>query len=683
MSFATPWWFNNNQTSIKQVTDVIFSSGHFNFIEYYHLIDDPNSTYSDIDYGVEQKDIRKGYEFNNSIPRLRVPFQFRAIAWGYTGSVFQLSYRFPKYDLGIEFDIPRISNPVDITLESDLYPEVLDENNIDLEWEYRAVFPKLNFEFDQPVYSDIDSLSLEFVSPYANPRYFLSTEFFSIIDKNVNLNTEYNTAYNAKLDTEYSVTVTRSSYLNSEFLIYQTKNFNIDTEFEMVYHDDYQIQLEGNVTNITTNNSIQLEKNIDTVRKLLNFEYQTIYHDNFTLSVEFNPAKITNNTNINVEALLEAETNNELNVEFQRPVEIKVPYQMRVIALAYNDVIYQFFLKAAATEYLNFETDVSIVSNNALDLELKTIKLLAEALNIETDISILSETSIDVESFIEINTNELINLEVLTSTPLYSLLNLECFAQFEADTALAIEAFIKDITHSNLFNIEVDTVIETEIELALEFILETINKRVHLEFDILDLVYYFMRKGYNIIPWLYSDAKGRFDALKNNNWDKSENITTVESGLINQLQHLGITVPNCITTTNSDFDNFAVIIDGTEFVDTPLTDKFVMFENIGNDQILVLGKMNFKPETAIPSGKAIYIYEGKYVKDPIKTTADTLRQLSGLTCLNVWDPISATWVMLQDTQDYPLYFTYNHNGKDVMMPYIFTFESNGGTITNI
>jgi len=674
---------NSREKPRHKPAEVNYSEGIFPFLEKLEMLSDSTSTYTDFDNSIEFKDVFKIYEFNNNLPSTDTRIQVRVIPWGNNTAVIQTAINFPAYPLTLEVLIPNISKEYNLNFEG--FYKQKETLNFPLTTEFNFPLFKygLGLEMDQPRYTDRDTLFLETFAPKAAPRYRLSTELMVNVSRYKYLDGEHEVGYNNPLNMESNTVIVKSYPLTLESMLPMTRTPTLNVEFKNVYIDDFMVSTEFYIPNLYTLKSLSVENYVNSITKPLytNVEFINIINGVELLHSEYFVPSITGNKHLGVESILAAPSDYSLGVEFAKSVESTSLFQTKIIPLGKSNSIFQVLIRATSKNPLDLETNITVLMNTELPVEFKMVIEAIDTINQEYFAEILNETSVDVETMVSLLSNNELNLETIVEIPIYELINLECFANFELKTALDIELWITDLEGVDLLNVEGFVSIEREFQLIAEAFVSTVNKPINLEFDILDLVYYFLRKGYNIIPWLYSEAKGKWDPSQQQNWDKSTDLTTVESGLFTQLQSKGYNIPECVNLTSSDQDGFGLVLP-TKFTSTIVANQYLFFEHLGNDDTLVLGKKNIAQATTLSEGENLYIYQGTYDSKSVKSFDEYVRpHLVNPTCIMAWDPVSGIWRNLKE-EDHDLYFYHVYEGKAHMIPYVFHITSDISTIPN-
>lgn len=673
--------FNNDSFARASIPDLNFSYGIFDFTQYYDYPYNDNLFYKDFDEVITKKDSRFSYEFNNNMPSMSTAYQMRIIPWGYGTAIYEMAINFPQYKLNVEVDVPFISTGYTANLETALYLPVDEYRTLNTEWQTTFMYSTLNIEMGQITAADKYNLNSEVLATRAQPNYRLNSEVMVFLAREKPLTVEADIGWEYYPNTEFFSSINKDFVLNQEFMVYKEKDKTLNTQYEMVYHDVDTIQSEVDVYGINMDSQVQSEFNIINITqpKYLNTQFEMVYIEPTYLNTEVDVENITQSTVFNLEGLYQAVYDTKLNIEVDKSVDISVYYQLKVAPIKVRDVVYQLLIIATLDDKLNVEIDVDNISAQyRINLEANIVRILDEHFNTEFTTDITSNSTINTQADVGINLDTPLNAEFMTELTIQDVLNSEFWIDFTTEKMVNVEAFVESVTKNEHLNVQVDTEIQAYIQLVVEAFVDTISTGIALEFDVLDLVYYFMRRGYNIIPWIYSALTGYWDTNSTKNWNKDEVPTTVESGLLNQLQDLGLIKPECITLSDRNFDNYGMVIPlENKFINSEIGDRFTMFESVNDDTVIVLGRRSVKPSTTIKAGRNIYVYEGTYDSSNELMFNDIVRPQLNHECIMVWNPLSGTWKNITNPlEDHPLYFKYEYDGQEHMMPYIFILESN-------
>jgi len=617
------------------------------------------------------------------------------------------------YNLEIENNIPTLLTNKPLEVEYNTF--------INTDYEINYEFYRYDF--------NIYPMAMELLGK-RKVDYDLNFEFNRVYHQNYDFNIEVLPSYEAfyELNNEFFGVITDNFYLNNEYKV-TTVDVPLNYEFINIYIDDYTINNEFDIPNLTTEYILDQEVSIPTLDKIypLNYEFNKVYHQNYNLNNEYTITELSHDFTLDKEILVKLKTDQEVNYEFIRPRETTKNLQTYIIPFGYLKDNFQVYVLAVSDEYLNMELNVpdlplfaklhmehntEINMNYVLDYEVSiptlnklydvnqevSIPTLNKDIELNHEIQVVYHDIWDfqIEQYTEINMDYNIDTEVSIPTlnknyplnyELYTKLDEDYEFNTEVNTVinnqyfLNIETFIDELSHNYNLDLENYVEINKSFPLDIEMALTTLSRKLNLEIEILDLVYYFIRKGYNILPWTYSDGLGNFDSTINKNWDKNNpQTTTLENGFINQLQHKNITVPSTIRFSDKSLENFGTIIKGTIEENIELSDKFLYYENIDDNHVLVMGKRKKEPQEIVnlKKGNNLIIWDGPFSNtNPPTFNSEILPQISDeFNFASLWDQVNGVWntIDTDNNKDHPLYFTMNIDGTEQPMPYIINLN---------
>ena len=254
-------------------------------------------------------------------------------------------------------------------------------------------------------------------------------------------------------------------------------------------------------------------------------------------------------------------------------------------------------------------------------------------------------------------------------------IDFESKTVIDSETQLEIEYYIDSLRKEYNFNIESYIEIDKNYSFNFEAFVNDVSKHFHFEFDVLDLVYYVISKGYNILPWCYSDGTGFWDNNSNKNWNKNEIITTIQSGLLNQLNDKNISVPDLIQYSDKNLDSFGVFIPGKS-KDMSIQDNILYFES-DDDYTLVLGKKKKSNSEIInlKKGNNLLIYDGEFNINNIPGFNIIREQINNFyNYCSIWDQERGFWKTIKSPENHDLYFTKNIEYQEQPIPYILVIN---------
>lgn len=673
-------------------------------------------------------------EFDTRYYTFELPFEF---ARGYSfsvltnielekleGQVYPLTFDFNKKtlkDYTTNLEYKRVYNENNITnIECDMFTSLYPYLN----FEYRRVYNNdgtLDFELYRTTFHN-ELLSFENLTSAENKR-ILSVEYIKefIIDEIFNF--EFINYYPLieYLDLELDIYPMVDSFINFETAI--TSGYkHLDLEYRRVYNEDYILDIEYDIPYLSRSYDIGFE--IDSKINydyITNFEYRRVYNNDSTLDYDVNVHYINKNYDVSFETLLSTSYSTLVaDLEFMRDKEVKINQQVFAVPLAYKDNKFQIYHKGVWNYELplecnvsnvlaimrnQFEVDLNILEDvkidieydiyqlnkslyvdiesniapintlSELELEYKNVYNIDEIINLESFNSVLEDTNTDIEYNIDhLNKDYELTLEYVQSITDYYNLDIEIDNFINTENDVQIEYVIDKINKDYNIDLEFFTSINSKQEFNLELFIATVSKTLNLEFDVLDLVYYFIRKGYNIVPWGYSDGKGNFNENVQNYWDKqSEELTTIENGLYNQLDFLSKEIPEFISYSDSKQNTFGTIIKDKQIPNIELKDKFLYYHSLDDSYTLVLGKKQKEARTVgLKQGVNLTFFDGQYNKSNQPMFNDKIKPQIEDKIIDVqfWNQKLGTWKTLVSDFDHPLYYEMDINGSPKPIPYI-------------
>lgn len=607
---------------------------------------------------------------------------------------------------------------------------ILNDNlNIEMQMDEISRFGKLQLEYLYGLES-IEPINFETTTEFSGHLNFqtlvfaqtfnnINFEFVKVQIDNDKLNYEYKSVFEtvSEINFESYIEIWKDYNLNNEYYIDKTDR-KLNFEYKNVYMEDYNFNVEIDVNELWKNYSVNFETNAYEIWKDYNnnFEFKNIVIDNYINNFETNVTEIKTNEFVNFESLIYAETNYKFNFEVLRFEEKKVNVQSYIVPLKYKDTVIQINVNAFALPELPFEVNVpelpgsrninlesyieiekdynfsfennipNIWKNEKIELEVnvdeiykdeninyefKSIFYNNDNINFESKTVIDSETNINFESYVDIDKNFELTLEYIAELPFDLGIDFESKTVIDSKTQLEIEYAVESLRKEYNFNIESYIEIDKNYSFNIEAFVNDVSKHFHFEFDVLDLVYYVISKGYNILPWSYSDGTGFWDINSNKNWNKNEIITTIESGLLNQLRDKNISIPELIQYSDKNLDTFGVFIPGKS-KDINIQDNILYFES-EDDYTIVLGKKK-KSNTEIVNlkkGNNLLIYDGEYNSNNLPTFDIIRTQINNFyNYCSVWDQEKGIWKTIKGIENHNLFFTKNIETQEQPIPYI-------------
>jgi len=629
-----------------------------------------------------------------------------------------------------------LDTDIDINFESSLKPSLHAMCDIEYDMLYTTLYSKLNIEF-MHVYIDDYTVNFEHNMPLESNN-LLTLEYVGRVSNNVNINLEYIFSYEAMyntnieftnividnytIDIEADIRTAVSRYIDTEFFV-STADKRVNIEWARVYHEVYTTDIEYDTE---INKAIVLDiTSAISINELLvqNIEWKRVYTALEYPNMEYDVYEVNKENELSLEWLGFTDIMFSLDIEFLKMYDTKVYYQTYVIPLDYHGDNLQVKILATYEAILGFEVDIPFISKTDIisseftveinDLRIVDIEVyipnisIVKTLDIEYDSSIEKVnvtnietivvyediadplnfevfTDIDIDNIVNIemvvtsiNKIEELTIEVVTSQDDDYVINTEFAIYINAietiDAEFTIDSFILDAD----IGIEIDTAINLDYELSLEAYIHTVSKRIDFEFDVLDLVYYVITAGRNIVPWLYSDGLGYWDTTVDNNWNKqSTDMTTIQTGIYEQLSDRDLSLPE-VLTVSEDLQVLNTVV-GEYNATSVIRNSYITYDSTDDTYVLLLGKKKKDVERDIQlyRGENIVIYDCEYNKQTPPTVNSKIRNkiVDYEESIVVWDQVQRIWIPVID--DHDLYFIYEYEGKELVMPYILNIVVN-------
>lgn len=572
-------------------------------------------------------------------------------------------------------------------------------------------------------------------------NYIQHFEWLGIADKDRPLDFEYERVYHdfTTLEMEWWRVRHSEEPINLETYISSTQDYvtnieaqvstvskSLNMEFSRIYNEPYSLDIETEVPFINSLSAIDIEVDVNDIWKdiVLNLEWHRVYHTQDLTDLEYDITGVTKKYITNFETVLSTDMDASIDIEFLRPKESRVLLQHRVIPWNYKTQNIQFYHTATQYENVNIEYDVTVNSFEQLNIEsgiiiiedIEVVNLEADVKNIwnngitnfEIDIPNLWQErelpiefkfvfhdldNIDIEFDLSIRKDYIQNLETdISINKAYELtleyvqkisdnysLDLETEVVINDEAQLQIEYIIDRLTHDFELPLEYFISPTQNFALDLELFVGTVSKSLNLEIDVLDLVYYFIRKGHNILPWSYSDGKGNWDNTVNKNWNKlNPDETKFLDGFVNQVTDKGLTVPDIVSFSDNKLENWGTIIKGVQDMNPSLSDKFLYYKSIDDEHILVMGKRKRDPIEVVhlKEGENLIIWDGAFkASEPPMFNEKIKPEIeSFIDNVQVWDQRIGEWKTLIGNIDHPLYFEHIVDGSLQPMPFIINIK---------
>lgn len=573
------------------------------------------------------------------------------------------------------------------------YKNVVNEteaNDIEFFIENISYFYRNNFEFYVGKES-LENLGFEITSEFGTSVNFQTLSFapydskfsFEYVPSRVDddsINIEFKNVYidDYSIDFESYAEINTDIAINNEYYV-STINRTVDFEFKNVYNDDYCIGFESD-TLINKEYIVGFESFTPEIWKDYNtsFEFKNIYNDDYSIVFESSVPDLNKQYPLNIETLTFTEVDNHVNFEVFRTLDIKTHLQTYVIPVTFGERYFQVYIISSSNPNVEFEYNITdITSDRIQNIEYKIEINDTKVTNFEISIpSLNKDYSLSFESDTVINKNFELALDYIGTLPTDIGFDIESFVGITEKKLLNIEFIIESLNKEYSLNLESYIEINTDNAINIEILTDTIKKTLNIEFDVLDLVYYVISKGYNILPWGYSDGLGFWDNTVNKNWNKTEDITTFKQGLLNQLQDKSLTIPDLIQYSDKSLDNFGVFIPGVSNENIHIQDKVLYYES-NEDYTLVLGKKKKESLETIQlkQGNNLIIWDGVYNANSPAFFNTEIKQhiLNEFNHTMLWRQDLGQWVTLIN-EDHALYYTIDIDGQTQPIPFIIVIN---------
>ena len=134
-------------------------------------------------------------------------------------------------------------------------------------------------------------------------------------------------------------------------------------------------------------------------------------------------------------------------------------------------------------------------------------------------------------------------------------------------------------------------------------------------------------------------------------------MTTIQTGLLNQLQDKGMKIPDLIQYSDKNLDAFGVFIPGKS-KDINVNNNLLYFES-EDDFTIVLGKRKREPTETInlKSGNNLVIYDGTFNINDIPTFDIIRNQIErNYKFCSIWKQDTGEWYTIKGNENHNLYF---------------------------
>jgi len=649
--------------------------------------------------------------FDNSVPSTKAMLQFRNIPWGFGLDHLQFSIRFPKLDLPIQYDIADVSKKE--YLENQFFATPPHDDDANLELQSEIELDKFNLEIQlrdgktldrvmenqlEVLHDRIDSLDLQNMliasgEDTLEMQHKVHKEQFDNIEKqfnidkfklNTNIELQFKRAYldNASIELQNEVLKDRKEMLDIQLFNSANVNYSLDMQnivswpttstvelqFKRAYKTNENLDVQVDVPNMST--LYKVENQFFATPPIpadvnLEMQFKLNYNTTYSQEIEYNVDKFINDAKLNMQWIQSAAYEGTIDVSYMTLIESVVKIQGRIIPIGNALTSAQMKLLSTLKSPLEIQFSNEVSKNFNLD---KTF-----------NISVEHDSSLDTQSFASVNMNYAMpiqipvenitkncNLDVqyVLREDIDESMEVSNMTVIEMDSSLEITVF-NEVAKGAPIELQTFVAICKEYNLDMQHTVTEITKdeNLELQFDILDLVYYMMYEGYNLLPW-WSDGKGHWDQSIDKNWDKEDTDFTTADNLVEQLNNLDLDI-EVGETLDVGTKNFMYY---REFMNCRLDNRVLKLINKNEKKYLTLGKSKRdKSDTfEFAEGDNVFFYDGleetfnAAVRDQIEDK---------ITHTLKWLPQTGKWNRF--TEDTEVYFYEDIDGKEMPMPYVF------------
>ena len=650
--------------------------------------------------------------FDNSIPSIGRNIQHRLIPWGYRYDNIQFSINFPEAPLEHQVDIPALGKEYDLDVQVFGTPPIatdevlelqsateLDKYHLEIQLRDGVVLDRLvevQLETKRErterlnkqwtvVESGEDTLDVQSKMVYKDSSVLeISNEV--AVEKPYGLGMQYKHTYN-----DYSITELQLEVLEDriELLQIQQKNaaslnYGLELGFTVAWDttESMEVEFVGGILDGAWL-EVQYEQSAYIVDSKLEVEFYgtpPIDYDNSlelqslvqytgteVLELEWNVDRFIAYEGLEHQWLQSAKDDQALEVTFMSTIEAKISTQAKLVPWGYGNLRGQMALYATLTQGLELGFDTSVDIDSPLEVQIAT----------EVDTTVELEECV----FVSIEDEDVLEVQVNAS---------ELTKEYEVGIQYTLnERIDKSLEQCAAVVIEMDSMLEvcTDTIVTKSYVLETqidvssiwkdewldvqydvgyitVDEVLDIQYDVLDLVYYMLYNGYNLVPW-WSDGLGHWDQSLDKDWDKDDLDSTMADNLVAQLNdlELDVEVGEMIDVGTRNFMYYR------ELLNTTLSNKVLkLLHKDADKKYLTLGKSK-KDKTAtieFKVGDNVFFYDGK---EEMFNAAVRDQLGDKLVHTLVWKPQTGEWERF--TGDREVYFYEDVNGKEMPMPYVF------------
>jgi len=708
--------FNNNRVGAYSLQIGEWSLGVFDMPMHIQDLLYPEYNYTSCLADLKWSDLTYNW-FNNNVPAVGITQQAKIIPYGYNKSAIQFSLGFPSYTLDLQHKVSNLMTESETELQVYATPPIETEDRIELQYDIdRGEFPlEIQLVGGRELTKRIDTQS--YVPPIMLSSIDMQTSiehpYSEVLDINIDgrliaeegldisseskelfahptLDIQSSTVFYMRDGIDMSVNVEgfiEALALQQSNIV--NKNLNLDLCFQMVWHTEYGIDLQHKLHKELFD-KVELQVDTPTLTTVTSTDLQvyatppidmesrvdlqtTLYFDtDYKIDLQSNVVAFVHDYSLDISWLQKVEA--DFRVDTQVGVAIPTITKLQSYVIPYGNE----WLKCQLSLFpvVNSILDISFDGVPHLDSELEVSVACEVEMTTNLELSMKPEVEMDSRldlqnSISGITKDNWLDIQYLLDERIDNDIDLQCFTNILLDSQLEISSYNTIHKDYNLSTQIKVSSITTNFGLDLQTDLRSVTTEYGLDltFDILDLVYYMLYQGYNLVPY-WSDGLGSWNTDVEKNWDKEDEQVTMATNLIQQLSDLSldIEVNEMYDTTTRNFMVYR------ELLNTPLKNKVLkLLHKDSEKKYLTIGKSK-KEKSATVSfkvGSNVFFYDGleetfnKAVREQIADKIDfTLKYI----------PQTGKWFKFDDDTD--VYFYEDIGGKDLAMPFVFVIVVN-------
>lgn len=710
-SSSVEGWFNNLYSNDHYYTMGDWSVGVFDLANKIVLLQYPEYSIEQVREELLWPTLTYNW-FDNSVPSINTPLQFTNIPWGDGSDILQFSINFPAESLELQTNVAAIdkNNCVGISVFAtppikgrDLldYQYVIELNKYNLELQswlggstlkvletQSEVLPdrteRLNTQYIVK-YPSKDSLGLQSAFVFNDTDPLEVTAEVSGVNNREAIDIQYTRAYNVQegLEVQNEVLPDVVSILGKQVKVYVdiegtldvqstfvwNDSSSLDLQYKKVYNIPSEVNLQALIPSVTNSNSVDMSwyatPPIDTDSKA-DISYKVDYTTSDSVDVAVNVDRFIQWSSLDIMWLQDAKIEYPLDISVLTVVESKALLQGRVVPYGSNLTSAQMKLLATHKSNLEVGFDVVVTKEEVLNSQASVIINTSDAIELCVWNDVWKEYNLDTQINVEeVTKGRSVDLQCILKETIEEYLEEQVNVVVNTDSSIEVSAMV-DVAKAYPLDLSTFVSVCKEYGLDMKYAISEITKSnpMDLQFDILDLVYYMLYEGYNLVPW-WSDGLGKWDTTVERNWDKEDTSSTMADNLVQQLNdlELDVEVSEMLDVGTRNFMYYQNLLNAG------LSNNVLKLVNMsGTSKYLTLGKSKRDKESTITllKGDNVFFYDG--AKDRFN---EAIRSNLGekLAHAVVWKPKIGEWYRLED--DFDLYFYEDVGGKSMPMPYVF------------